>query len=166
MSFDVESLFTNVPVDEAVEIVRRRLQEDEFLDERCPLPVDTIVDLLELCLKSTYFLFHGQFYQQVDGVAMGSPVSPIVANIFMEEFEQKALATMVNPPRLWKSMIATNAADSSKFFYTYAISALPGLLTTPLCAYTTYPYALHVNLTYVKKFSWVTPSTKIFLHEN
>lgn len=87
----------NFPVGEVLKMVRRRLQDDEFLNERCPPPVDTIVDLLELCLKST---FQGQFYQQVNGVVMGSPVSSIVANIFIEEFEQKALASTLNPPRL------------------------------------------------------------------
>ena len=40
-----------------------------------------------------YFSFQDQFYEQVKGVAMGSPVSPIVASLYMEYFEQKALIT-------------------------------------------------------------------------
>jgi predicted GIY-YIG superfamily endonuclease len=50
-----------------------------------------IVDLFKITLTSTYFLFDGQYYEQTDGVAMGSPLSPAVANFFMESFEQKAL---------------------------------------------------------------------------
>ena len=48
------------------------------------LLVQDITLLLEFCLKSTYFSFQGKYYEQVEGVAMGSPVSPIVANLYME----------------------------------------------------------------------------------
>ena len=47
-----------------------------------------------------YFSFQDQFYEQVEGVAMGSPVIPIVANLYMEYFEQKSLCTAPTP-RLW-----------------------------------------------------------------
>ena len=47
-----------------------------------------------------YFSFQDQFYEQVEGVAVGSLVSPIVANQYMEYFEQKALS--IAPPRLWQ----------------------------------------------------------------
>ena len=56
-----------------------------------------IILLLEFCLKNTYFSFQGQFYEQVEGAAMGSPVSPIVANLYMEYLEQKALSTAPHP---------------------------------------------------------------------
>ena len=57
------------------------------------MEVGDIILLLEFCLKNTYFSFQGQFYEQVEGAAMGSPVSPIVANLYMEYLEQKALST-------------------------------------------------------------------------
>ena len=57
------------------------------------MSVGDIVLLLEFCLKNTYFSFQGQFCEQIKGVAMGSPVSSIVANLYMEYFEQKALST-------------------------------------------------------------------------
>ena len=44
-----------------------------------------------------YISFQDQFYEQVKGVAMGSPVSPIVANLYMEYFEQKAFSTAPTP---------------------------------------------------------------------
>ena len=65
------------------------------------MSVEVIVLLLEFCFKNTYFSFQDQYYEQVQGVAMGSPVSPIVANLYMEYFEQKALSTASHPPRLW-----------------------------------------------------------------
>ena len=45
----------------------------------------------------SYFSFQDQFYEQVEGAAMGSPVSPIVANLYMEYLEQKALNTAPTP---------------------------------------------------------------------
>ena len=64
-----------------------------------------ITNLLEFCLNSTYFTFQGKFYEQIDGTAMGLPISPIVANLFMEDLEIKALATSPHPPSLWKRFV-------------------------------------------------------------
>ena len=62
----------------AVEVTHRRLQEDETLEERTPLLLGSITELLELCLRMTYFSFKGKFYEQSEGAAMGSPVSAVV----------------------------------------------------------------------------------------
>ena len=64
-----------------------------------------ITTLLEFCLTNTYFLFQGKYYEQVQGAAMGSPISPLIANLFMEEFEVKALSTCPHPPYLWLRFI-------------------------------------------------------------
>ena len=47
--------------------------------------------MLSFTLKQNHFLFDGKVYNQVDGVAMGSPLGPVMANIFMCELERKAL---------------------------------------------------------------------------
>ena len=65
------------------------------------MSIPQITSLLEFCLTHTYFLFQGKYYEQVQGAAMGSPISPLIANIFMEEFEVKALQSFPNPPSLW-----------------------------------------------------------------
>ena len=62
-SFDVTSLFTYVPVDESVHIIRNKLQDDETWEDRTPLSSDRVTELLELCLKSTYFSYSGDFYE-------------------------------------------------------------------------------------------------------
>ena len=74
VSFDISSLFTNVPIVEAVDIIRDRLKEDDSLEYRTPLSHQRVAELLELCLRSTYFSFNGEFYKQREGAAMGSPV--------------------------------------------------------------------------------------------
>ncbi len=99
-SFDVTALFTSVPLDKAL-IVAQKLEEDRSLSERTPLSPANIVRLLEICLKCTYFVVNGQFYLQTHGAAMGSPVSPIICNLYMEDFKQKAIATAEHPPLWW-----------------------------------------------------------------
>ena len=56
------------------------------------------MELLGFCLHNTYFSFQNKFYEQIEGVAMGSSVSPTVANLYMEYFEGKALKSAANPP--------------------------------------------------------------------
>ena len=53
VSFDVESLFTKVPVDQSVEVIRNLLRNDDTLEERTAMDADRIVELLELCPSST-----------------------------------------------------------------------------------------------------------------
>lgn len=101
VSFDVESLFTNIPVNETLTIIETRLNNDNTLKSRTKLPVNVIMELLKLCTESNYFELEGQFYRQDEGMAMGSPLSPIFANIFMEDFEQKAIASARLQPKVW-----------------------------------------------------------------
>lgn len=101
VSFDVESLFTNVPVQETLNIIETRLNEDTELNNRTNLPVNVIMELLKICTDLNYFELNGQIYRQDEGMAMGSPLSPVFANIFMEEFERKAVASFDFKPKVW-----------------------------------------------------------------
>ena len=107
VSFDVVSLFTNIPVEKALEVIKTKLESDKTLKRRTNLTVTDILDLLGFVLTTTYFKFNGNLYKQKFGTAMGSPVSPIVANLYMEHLEQKAIAS-ASPdikPRLWKRYV-------------------------------------------------------------
>ena len=101
VSYDVKALFTSVPVEQALNVIQRKLKQDLTLPDRSVLNIDQLIQLLEYCLTTTYFVYGGEFYQQVHGAAMGSPVSPIVANLYMEHFESIALSTAPRPPSLW-----------------------------------------------------------------
>ena len=103
VSFDVSSLFTNVPVDEAVQ-VRDRLRQDETLADRTTLSPNRVADLLMMCLKSMYFSYRGEFFEQQEGAAMGSPISAVVADLYMEFFEELALRT-ANKYAFWKRYV-------------------------------------------------------------
>ena len=104
-SYDVSALFTSVPIDPALAIIKDLLDKDTTLKERTVMEVRDIIFLLEFCVKNTYFSFQGQFYEQVEGAVMGSPVSPIVANLYMEYLEQKALSTAPPPPKFWHRFV-------------------------------------------------------------
>ncbi|XP_060534544.1 uncharacterized protein LOC132706961 [Cylas formicarius] len=88
VSFDVVSLFTMVPVKETLDLISARFRND-------------VTELFRHCLTTTYFQWNKEFYEQVDGVAMGSPLSPVIANFFMEKFEQQALNTAQKKPKCW-----------------------------------------------------------------
>ena len=102
MMFDVESLFTNVPIDAAVQAAMQKLENDPSLADRSKLTPAQITDLLTFVLRSTYFQYNGSIYEQKDGAAMGSPVSAVIANLYMESFEEQAITTSSYEPRIWK----------------------------------------------------------------
>jgi hypothetical protein len=91
ISFDVISLFTNVPVDEAQRVIRNRLCNDDTLAERSLLKVEAIMELLEFSLRTTCYQVDSKFFQQKDGMAMGSSLSPIISDVCMKHFEKLAL---------------------------------------------------------------------------
>ena len=96
-SLDVTSLFTNVPLDETIQICLDRLYS---LPDPPQLPRSVLKDLLQFATKKSHFIF-GQYYDQIDGVAMGSPLGPVLANIFMCHFEEKWLMNSRFCPSLW-----------------------------------------------------------------
>ena len=108
VSFDVVSLFTKVPIELAIHVTKERLQEDHTLEDKTALSINDIIQLLEFCLKATYFLFRGRYYQQIFGMAMDSPVSVVIADMVMENIEQRALNSFSHPPIFWKRYVDDN----------------------------------------------------------
>ena len=114
VSFDVEALFTSVPIESAISIIKKHLEEDKDLHQRTAMTVKQITCLLEFCLRTNYFTFQGKMYEQVKGAAMGSPISPIVANLFMEDLDSKALATAPSTPKIWKGLWMIHSLSSKE----------------------------------------------------
>ena len=96
-SYDIKALFTSVPMDLALAIFQNRLQQDCLLPHRTSMSVPQIITLLVFCLKNTYILFEGKCIKQVDGASMYSFISPLIANLFMEEYEIKAIRSAPTP---------------------------------------------------------------------
>ncbi|GJQ70135.1 hypothetical protein Trydic_g22602 [Trypoxylus dichotomus] len=97
VSFDVESFFANVPVEDTLEIVKQQLIPRGLQPD--------LINLARLGLTSTYCLWNGEFYEQASSAAIGSPLSPVIANIFMEAFEHEAIESSRMKPKCWNRYI-------------------------------------------------------------
>ena len=75
-----------------MQVIQAKLREDDSLAERTPLSPDRVAELLDMCLRSTYFSYSSE---QREGAAM-------VANLYMEFFEELALESALSRTRLWK----------------------------------------------------------------
>ena len=67
VSFDVSSLFTNVPIGKAE---KAKLRENDDLVGRTLLLPDRVAELLNMCLRSTYLSYGGEFYEQIEGAPL------------------------------------------------------------------------------------------------
>ena len=85
VSFDVESLFTNIPLDECIDIVVRFVKEDKT---DIKLSATELKTLSCFATAQTHFLFKGSFYDQLDGGSTGSPLAPVLANLFVGHNEK------------------------------------------------------------------------------
>ena len=97
--FDVIFLFNKILVDVAKTVVLERLKKDDTLDGSFDFTLTDNMAALNLCLDNTYLYFRGKFYRQIFGVAMGSSMSIIIANLVMENVEEGAMSTFLNPPK-------------------------------------------------------------------
>ena len=97
-SLDVSSLFTNVRLDETIQICLDKLYS---LPDPPILLGSVLPKLLEFATEKSHFIFDGQYYDQTDSVAMGLPLGPVLANIFMCHFEEKWVMNGRVRPILW-----------------------------------------------------------------
>ena len=97
-SLDVESLFTNVPVPETINLICDRVYRHQG-SPPLQIPEDALRRLLELCTMSAPFTTHrGHLYTQVDGVAMGSPLGVFFADFYMGIVEERVFQDIPTPP--------------------------------------------------------------------
>ena len=98
-SFDVKALFTNVPVEGALDAIKKVI--DSMDDADLPLPKADYIKMVTLCMKFGYFSFDGQEYVQKSGLAMGSPLSPVAACLFMETLEESDYCKIIGEDSIW-----------------------------------------------------------------
>ena len=99
------SKLSSIPLQLALDCTETAINNSTF---KLPLPTNDIMDLLNLCLTSTYFQYNGKHYRQLHGTAMGSPVSVVVAEIVMQNIEEQALATYKQTVPLWLRYVDDN----------------------------------------------------------
>lgn len=89
VSFDVANLFPSVPLDQTLSLVRELLFDSTLRDA----DADNLFRLLCLCARQNYFIFNQNIYLQTSGLSMGSPLSPLLAEIFMSWLETSHIST-------------------------------------------------------------------------
>ena len=91
VSYDVTSLFTNVPVQETIRILVEKAFTDNWFNSTYDLNLqkDQLTQLLRMASTDQLFQFDGQLYEQCEGVAMGSPLGSLLANVFMCHLEER-----------------------------------------------------------------------------
>ena len=97
ISFDVKSLFPYVPLDFTINVILKRIYNENKIHTN--IKRLEMKEVLLLCTKNVHFTFNNDVYQQCDGVAMGSLLGPVIAGIFMVVLEKTLL------PRLREHMI-------------------------------------------------------------
>ena len=86
---------------------RRKIHDGSSLHSVTKLDIEDIISLLKLVLSNNYFVYNDTIYKQIPGCAMGSysPVSPVVANLCMEEIEKTAINAIPVSPKFWKRYV-------------------------------------------------------------
>ena len=87
ISFDAKNLITNL-------CIFRKIYQERMLDTT--IPQKETKKLLYLCTKHVHFSYGGRIYIQVDGVAIGSPLGPVLANISMTELDIAMIPSLGN----------------------------------------------------------------------
>ena len=98
-SFDVTSLFTNVPLNKTIKIILDRVYKDKIISTK--LRKNTLKKLIKDCCTKTAFSFNDIIYKQKDGVSMGSSLGPVLANIIMTELEKIVLQPLIASGKNW-----------------------------------------------------------------
>ena len=98
VSYDVTSLFTNIPLEETINIAVDLI----FMNNpNIKISKEELNTLFVFATSQSHFLFDGNYYDQVDGVAMGSPLGPVLANLFMSVWEKDWINDYKSSPILF-----------------------------------------------------------------
>ena len=98
-SFDVKSLFTNVSVEVAFEAIKSVV--DKIDPEQLPVPKEDYLKLVSICMSFGGFKFYNEEYFQHSGLAMGSPLSPVAACLYMEWLEKHHYQGIMGQEVIW-----------------------------------------------------------------
>ena len=120
VSFDVKSLFTSVPLEYTIDIIIKRIFEDHEITTI--FTKSEMKKLLTLCTKNVHFSFNNDIYIQIDGVAMGSPLGPVTANIFMVELETTLVSKLEDHVQKWRRFVDATSAYAKIGSVKYVLS--------------------------------------------
>ena len=95
VSYDVTSLFTSVPLEETINYLVQKAFKNDWLfrNHQLTLTADNLTKLLHAATRDQLFVHNGNLYEQYEGVAMGSPLGPLMANAFMCMLEDRIVTS-------------------------------------------------------------------------
>ena len=99
----MKSLFTSVPLEETINAASDRIYHRKEIET--PISKNYMRNLLLLGTKNVHFCFGGDIYQENDGVAMGSPLGPVLACIFMVDLDTKIIPTVTDSISHWRRYV-------------------------------------------------------------
>ena len=100
VSFDVISLYTNIPRIDSLNIIKNYVNNDDQFTRKTAIPQDKFLDLVHLVLTTSWYTFNSQFCQKPDGLAMGGPASSTTAEIYLQSYDRSAITTVIDPPKV------------------------------------------------------------------
>ena len=103
ISFDVSNLFTNVPLEFTIDLILKKVYRKKMIKTK--LKKEELRELLEMYTKEMHFTFDGKIYQQTDGVCMGSPLGPVLANVFMVHLEETIVPQLQEEMPTWRRYV-------------------------------------------------------------
>ena len=137
VSFDINNLYTNVPNKETINIVANKMYTDN--NSFRGLSKSKFIELLELVVNDSFFIFNDVYYKQIDGLAMGNPISATLANIFLCFHETQWLN---NCPSEFKPLLYRRYVDDTFIIFRERKDALK---------FFTYLNSQHPNITFTKE---------------
>ena len=129
VSLDVEGLFTNVPVNQAIEYTTELMYSPNH-DFAPPIDQDTSVKLLKRVCVDVVFSTHQGYFKQVEGVAMGSPLGPLLANVFMLKFDKDLGLFSPFYHRYVDDILRTMLVEGGEYLLNFANTMHPNLKFT------------------------------------
>ena len=127
MTFDIKELYVNIPVSESLIIVKAKLLQNNDTQK-----AEQILTLLKEVLSQNYFTFQQRIYQPEQGIAMGFPISGIIAEIFLQNFEDENIKHLLD-------------AKTLAFYTRYVDDILIIYDTTNISSHTINTYVNNIN---------------------
>jgi hypothetical protein len=93
ITLDITNLYTNIPSNEAIDLINQKLQETVLGNKNLQ---DEVIELVKVTIQQNYFESNNMYWQQDSGTPVGSPIASILAEIFLQNLQQKWYPNMIN----------------------------------------------------------------------